>query len=189
MVCDIGGGTTEVSVISLGGIVQTTAIRLGGDEFDEAIIKHVRGKHNLSIGELTAERLKMDIGNASPEETIEKQTIKGNDALAGMPKRIEIDSQEVREALQNPIQEIIGAIKQTLGKISPELASDIADQGIVMTGGGSLLKGLPKLISRETGVPVILAENPLDCVVLGAGKWFDLMGSSDSIGLYDSFNG
>lgn len=173
MVCDIGGGTTEISVISLGGMVVTKAIRLGGDEFDEAIIKHVRSVHNLIIGEQTAEMLKMKIGNAAPEKKIEKMEIKGTDAITGLPRRLEIDSVEVREALQEPINSIIEEIKRTLGQTPPELAADIVERGIVMTGGGSLLKGLPKLISKETGVPVILAEDPLLCVANGAGMYFE----------------
>jgi rod shape-determining protein MreB len=190
MVCDIGGGTTEISVISLGGMVVTSAIRLGGDEFDEAIIKHVRSVHNLIIGEQMAERLKMEIGNASPDKIIEKVEVKGNDAITGLPRRLEIDSVEVREALKDPITQIIDEIKATLGKTPPELAADIVDRGIVMTGGGSLLKGLDKLIARETGVPAIIAERPLDCVALGAGKYFDyLKGIDSNKNIYDSLNG
>jgi rod shape-determining protein MreB len=190
MVCDIGGGTTEISVISLGGMVVTNAIRLGGDEFDEAIIKHVRSVHNLIIGEQTAERLKVEIGNASPDKTIETVEIKGTDAITGLPRRLEIDSVEVREALKDPITQIIDEIKATLGQTPPELAADIVERGIVMTGGGSLLKGLPKLISKETGVPVILAERPLDCVALGAGKYFEYAkGFDNTRSIYDSLNG
>jgi rod shape-determining protein MreB len=190
MVCDIGGGTTEISVISLGGMVVTNAIRLGGDEFDEAIIKHVRSVHNLVIGEQSAERLKIEIGNASPDKTIEKVEIKGTDAITGLPRRLEIDSVEVREALKDPITQIIDEIKITLGQTPPELAADIVERGIVMTGGGSLLKGLPKLISKETGVPVILAERPLDCVALGAGKYFEYAkGFDNARSIYDNLNG
>jgi rod shape-determining protein MreB len=190
MICDIGGGTTEISVISLGGMVVTNAIRLGGDEFDEAIIKHVRSVHNLIIGEQTAERLKIEIGNASPDKTIEKVEIKGTDAITGLPRRLEIDSVEVREALKDPITQIIDEIKTTLGQTPPELAADIVERGIVMTGGGSLLKGLPKLISKETGVPVILAERPLDCVALGAGQYFEnAKGFDNTRSIYDSLNG
>jgi len=173
MVCDIGGGTTEISVISLGGMVVTNAIRLGGDEFDEAIIKHVRSVHNLIVGEQTSETLKMSIGNAVADKQIEKMEIKGTDAITGLPRRLEIDSVEVREALQEPISAVIEEIKRTLGQTPPELAADIVERGIVMTGGGSLLKGLPKLIAKETGVPVILAEEPLLCVAKGAGKYFE----------------
>ncbi|NLJ47324.1 MAG: rod shape-determining protein [Treponema sp.] len=187
MICDIGGGTSEISVISLKGMVVTSAIRVGGDEFDAAIIKHIRNAHNLIIGEQTAERLKIDIGNASPDKIIEKVEIKGTDAITGLPRRLEIDSVEVREALQEPINQIVEEIKRTLGQTPPELAADIVERGIVMAGGGSLLKGLPKLIAKETGVPVILAERPLECVAIGAGKFFETMNSQDG-SLYGSLN-
>jgi rod shape-determining protein MreB len=173
MICDVGGGTTEISVISLGGLVVSNAIRVGGDEFDEAIIKHVRNIHNLIIGESTAENVKITIGNAAPEKKIEKIELKGTDAITGLPRRLEMDSVEVREALQEPISQVIEEIKRTLGQTPPELAADIVERGIVMTGGGSLLKGFPKLVSKETGVPVILAENPLLCVAQGAGKFLE----------------
>jgi rod shape-determining protein MreB len=175
MVCDVGGGTTEISVISLGGLVVTNAIRIGGDEFDQAVIKHVRNIHNLIIGESTAENVKITIGNASPDKKIEKMEIKGTDAITGLPRRLEMDSVEVREALQEPINAVIEEIKKTLGQTPPELAADIVERGIVMTGGGSLLKGLPKLVAKETGVPVILAEDPLLCVAKGAGKFLESM--------------
>ncbi len=173
MICDVGGGTTEISVISLGGLVVSNAIRVGGDEFDEAIIKHVRNIHNLIIGESTAENVKITIGNASPEKKSEKMEIKGTDAITGLPRRLEMDSVEVREALKEPTYQVIEEIKKTLGETPPELAADIVERGIVMSGGGSLLKGFPKLVSKETGVPVILAENPLLCVALGAGKFLE----------------
>ncbi len=171
MICDIGGGTTEISVISLGGMVVSNAIRIGGDEFDEAIIKHVRNIHNLIIGEQTAESLKITIGNAFPDKKIEKMEIKGTDAITGLPRRIELDSIEVRDALQGPINTVIEEVKRTLGQTPPELAADIVERGIVMTGGGALLKGFPKLVAKETGVPVILAEEPIMCVALGAGRF------------------
>ena len=189
MICDIGGGTTEISVISLGGMVVSKAIRIGGDEFDEAIIKHVRNVHNLIVGEQTAENLKIKIGNAIADKKIEKMEIKGTDAITGLPRRLEIDSVEVREALQEPTSAVIEEIKRTLGQTPPELAADIVERGIVMTGGGSLLKGLPKLISKETGVPVILAEDPLLCVANGAGMYFQHtkdMASSQTI--YNNLN-
>ncbi|HKK47853.1 MAG TPA: rod shape-determining protein [Alkalispirochaeta sp.] len=173
MVCDIGGGTSEISVISLGGMVVTNAIRLGGDEFDEAIIKHVRTVHNLIVGEGTAEELKKRIGNATADKKIEKMEVKGTDAITGLPRRLEIDSVEVRDALQEPITAIIEEIKRTLGQTPPELAADIVERGIVLTGGGSLLKGLDTLIANETGVPVFLAEDPMNCVALGAGMYFE----------------
>jgi rod shape-determining protein MreB and related proteins len=190
MVCDIGGGTTEISVISLGGMVVTNATRLGGDEFDEAIIKHVRSVHNLIIGEQTSENLKITIGNAYPDKKIERLEIKGTDAITGLPRRLEIDSVEVRESLQEPINAVIEEIKRTLGETPPELAADIVERGIVMTGGGSLLKGLPKLISKETGVPVILAENALLCVAMGAGMYYDHTKKSNQAGksIYNTIN-
>jgi rod shape-determining protein MreB len=172
MIVDIGGGTTEISVISLGDMVVTNAIRTAGDDFDEAIIKYVRAELNLIIGGGAAERLKIEIGNAFPEKDIERVEIKGTDASSGLPKRMEVDSDQIREALKIPVNKILDEIKTLLGKTPPELAADIVERGIVMTGGGSLLKGLPKLISKETGVSVIVAPNPLDCVALGAVKYF-----------------
>jgi rod shape-determining protein MreB len=190
MVCDIGGGTTEISVISLGGMVVTSAIRLGGDKFDEAIIRYVKQTHNLVIGGGVAERLKIEIGNASPDKEIEKVEIKGTDAITGLPRRLEIDSVQVRDALKEPITKIVDEIKATLGKTPPELAADIVERGIVMTGGGALLKGLSNLISKETGVPVFLAEQPLLCVALGAGKYFEYArGFDNTRSIYDSLNG
>ncbi len=189
MVCDIGGGTAEISVISLGGMVVTSSIRVGGDKFNEALVKHVKSVHNLIISLQAAERLKIQIGNASPDKTIEKMELKGTDAITGLPRRLEIDSVEVREALKEPVKQIVEEIKSVISQTPPELASDIIDRGIVMTGGGSMLKGLPKLISKETGVPVILVENPLECVALGAGEAFELfrdMSSDRSV--YDSLN-
>jgi len=190
MICDIGGGTSEISVISLGGMVVTSAIRIGGDEFNEAIMKHVKSVHNLVIGEQMAEKLKIEIGNASPEKVIEKMEVKGNDAITGLPRRLEVDSIEVREALKDPITAIVDEIKVTFGKTPPELAADIVDRGIVMTGGGSLLKGLDKLIAKETGVPAIIADQPEFCVALGAGKYFEYIKSAEhSKNIYDKLNG
>ena len=173
MVVDIGGGTSEMSVISLGGMVVTHAIRLGGDEFNEAIIKYVRTVHNLVIGESTAEDLKIKIGNATPEKRIEKMEIKGTEAVTGLPRRLELDNIEVREALQEPIAIIVDEIKRTLGQTPPELAADIVERGIVMTGGGALLKGFDTLITSETGVPAFRAEDPLNCVAIGAGMFYE----------------
>jgi rod shape-determining protein MreB len=190
MICDIGGGTTEISVISLGGMVVTNAIRLGGDEFDEAIIKYVRTVNNLIIGEQMAERLKIEIGNAVPDKTIEEVEVKGTNASTGLPQRFKIGSDQIREALKDPITQIVDEIKSTLGQTPPELSADIVERGIVMTGGGSLLKGLDKLIVKETGVPVFIAERPLDCVALGAGQYFDyIKGVDNSKTIYDSLNG
>ena len=189
MVCDIGGGTTEVSVISLGGMVITSSIRTGGNEFDEAIMKHIRAVHNLIIGQQTAERLKVEIGNATADKNIEKMEIKGTDAITGLPRRLEVDSVEVREALKEPITKIVEEIKKTLGRTPPELGADIVERGIVMSGGGSMLKGLQKLISKETGVPVILVEKPLECVARGAGEAFELFRNmSSNRSIYDNLN-
>jgi rod shape-determining protein MreB len=188
MIVDIGGGTSEISVISLGDMVVTNAIRTAGDDFDEAIIKYVRSELNLIIGGGGAERLKIEIGNAFPDKEIEKMEIKGTDAGSGLPRRLEIDSEQIREALKEPLSKILDEIKSILGKTPPELAADIVERGIVMTGGGSLLKGLPKLISKETGVSVILAQSPLDCVALGAGKYFDKAKGYESRSAYDSLN-
>ena len=189
MICDIGGGTAEISVISLGGMVVTSSIRVGGDKFNEALVKHVKSVHNLIISDQAAERLKIQIGNAAPDKTIEKMELKGTDAITGLPRRLEIDSVEVREALKEPVRLIVEEIKNVISQTPPELASDIIDCGIVMTGGGSMLKGLPKLISKETGVPVILVENPLECVALGAGQAFELFKDmSTDRSVYDSLN-
>ena len=162
-----------MSVISLGGMVVTNAIRIGGDEFNEAIIKHMRLVHSLIIGETTAELLKINIGNASPGEKVEKMEIKGTDAVTGLPRRLKLDSVEIREAISEPITIVLEEVKRTLGQTPPELASDIVEYGIVMTGGGALLKGFDKYISAETGVPTFLAEDPLNCVVLGAGSYYE----------------
>ena len=156
MICDIGGGTAEVSVISLGGMVVTHSIRVGGDKFDEAIEKHIRQHHNLIIGRTAAERLKIQIGNAAPEKTIEKMELKGTDAITGLPRRMEIDSVEVREALKEPVTKIVEEIKIVLSETPASLAADIMEKGIVMTGGGSMLRKLDTLISKETGVPVFV---------------------------------
>ena len=189
MVCDIGGGTTEVSVISLGGMVITSSIRTGGNEFDEAIMKHVRSVHNLIIGQGQAERLKIEIGSAMADKNIDKMEIKGTDAITGLPRRLEVDSVEVRDALKEPITKIVEEIKKTLSRTPPELAADIVERGIVMTGGGSMLKGLLKLISKETSVPVILVEKPLECVAVGAGQAFELFKDiSSNRSIYDSLN-
>lgn len=191
MVCDIGGGTTEVSVISLGGMVVTSSIRVGGDKFDEAIVKHILSVYNLKIGLQAAEHVKIQIGNASGDgsSTNEKMEIRGTDAITGLPRRLEIDSLEVREALREPVSKIVDEVKRTLRRTPPELNSDIIERGIVMTGGGSMLKGLPKLISKETGVPVFLVDNPSECVALGAGEAFEMFKDmSTDRSVYDNLN-
>lgn len=175
MIVDIGGGTTEVSVISLGGMVISNSIRVGGDDFDESIMQHVKKVHNLIIGERTSEIVKVTIGNAYPDKdkNIETMDIKGRDAISGLPRILEMDSVEIRECLQEPINQVLEVVRSTLDQTPPELAADIVERGIVMTGGGSLLKGLSTFLSKETGVPVLLAENPLTCVVVGAGRFLE----------------
>ena len=170
MVVDIGGGTSEVAVISLGGIVAAKSVRVGGDAFDNAIIQYIKKKYNLLIGERTAENIKMNIGSAFPLETEETMEIKGRNLLNGLPENIEISSVEIREALGDALSSVIDAVKVTLEKTPLELAADIIDQGIMLTGGGALLRGLDRLISQETGMPVHIAESPLDCVAEGTGK-------------------
>ena len=191
MICDIGGGTTEVSVISLGGMVVTKAIRVGGDKFDEAIVNFIKKTHNLKIGPYAAERLKIQIGNAVADKdgTIETMEVRGNDAITGLPKRQVVDSVEIREALKDAVNQIVELIKVTLSETPPELAADIVERGIVMSGGGSMLKGLPKLIAKETQVPVFLVEKPLECVALGAGQAFELFKDmSTDRSVYDNLN-
>lgn len=170
MVVDIGGGTTEVAVISLGGIVTSRSIRIAGDEMDEAVTQYIKRMYNLAIGERTAEQMKMEIGSAVPMEKVENLEIRGRDLVSGLPKTITVSSDEVAEALSDTVNAIVDAVKVTLEKCPPELAADIMDRGIVLTGGGGLLRNLDKLLSRETGMPVMVAENPLDCVAIGTGR-------------------
>ena len=171
MIVDIGGGTSEVAIISLGGIVTCKSLRVAGDELDQAIISYIKKEYNLMIGERTAEKCKIELGSAFESEEEEKSmSIRGRDLITGLPKIIEITETEIRIALKEPIYGIIEAIKTTLEKTPPELASDIIDRGIMLAGGGALLKGLDKLINYETHMPVHIADNPLDCVALGAGK-------------------
>ncbi|PYG87287.1 rod shape-determining protein MreB [Ruminiclostridium sufflavum DSM 19573] len=173
MVVDIGGGTSEVAVISLGGIVTSKSLRVAGDELDDAIAHYIKKEYSLMIGERSAEQIKVTIGGAFPKTKEEKMEIRGRDLITGLPKNIEITSTEINEALKEPVNSIIDSIKFTLEKTPPELASDIMDKGIMLTGGGALLDGLDKLIMHETGMPVSIAENPLDCVALGTGKVLD----------------
>ncbi len=173
MIVDIGGGTSEVAVISLGGIVTSKSLRIAGDEFDEAIVHYVKKEYNLMIGERTAEEIKMTIGAAYPKPKEEYKDVRGRDLITGLPKNLSISSAEIMEALKEPINSIVDSIKYTLEKTPPELASDIMDRGIMLAGGGALLSGLDKLINEETGMSVMVAENPLDCVAIGAGKVLD----------------
>lgn len=170
MIVDIGGGTSEVAVISLGGIVTSRSVRIAGDAFDTAIINYIKKKYNLLIGERTAENVKIAIGSAFPMEQESQMDIKGRNLLNGLPENITVSSAEVREALAEPLSHVIEAIKVTLEKTPPELAADIIDQGITLAGGGALIRGLDKLINKETGMPVNIADSPLDCVANGTGK-------------------
>ena len=172
MVVDIGGGTTDVATISLGGIVSSRSIRVAGDKFDEAIINHLRQNFNLLIGERTAEAMKIQIGSASVEKAkdIDGMTVRGRDLLSGLPKTIEISATDIASAIHENVLDIITAIKETLEETSPEIAADVIDHGIVLTGGGALLRHLPDVISDETKVPVFIAQDPLDCVAIGTGE-------------------
>jgi rod shape-determining protein MreB len=170
MVVDIGGGTTEVAVISLGGIVTSQSIRIGGDELDQAIITFGKKEYSLMLGERTAEEIKMTLGSAFPAEDEPHAEIRGRDLVSGLPKTVVISSAEIRRAIEEPVNLIIDAVKNTLDKCPPELAGDVMDRGIALTGGGALLRGLESRIREETGMPVEVADNPLDSVVLGTGK-------------------
>ncbi len=187
MIVDIGGGTSEVAVISLCGVVTSRSVRVAGDEFDLSIINYIKKKYNLLIGERTAETIKVSIGSAYPMEEEAELEIKGRNLLTGLPENITITSYEIREALSEPLSHIVEAIKVTLERTPPELAADIIDSGITLAGGGAQLKGLDRLISDETGIPVYIAEHPLDCVVDGTGKLLenieelhDVLNSGDS---------
>lgn len=176
MIVDIGGGTTEVAVISLSGIVYSLSTRVGGDKMDEAIIQYIKRKYNLLIGERTAEVIKMTIGNAYPENEIRTIEVKGRDLVTGIPKTVDVSSEEAREALSEPINAIVEAVKITLERTPPELGADIVDKGIVLAGGGALLKGLDILLREATGLPIIIADDPLTAVAMGAGKVLDQIG-------------
>ncbi|MFA8439983.1 rod shape-determining protein [Pueribacillus sp. YX66] len=170
MVVDIGGGTTEVAIISLGGIVTSRSIRVAGDEMDGAIIQYIKKKYNLMIGERTAETLKMEIGSASISDDLGEMEIRGRDLVTGLPKTISITGKEVAEALNETVSNIIDTVKITLENTPPELAADIMDRGIVLTGGGALLRNLDRVLSEETNMPVVVAEEPIECVAIGTGK-------------------
>ncbi|HLB05929.1 MAG TPA: rod shape-determining protein [Thermodesulfobacteriota bacterium] len=173
MIVDIGGGTTEVAIISLSGIVYSLSTRVGGDKMDEAIIQYIKRKYNLLIGERTAEVIKITLGNAYPENEIRTLEVKGRDLVTGIPKTVDVSSEEIREALSEPINAIVEAVKVALERTPPELGADIVDKGIVLAGGGALLKGLDILLREETGLPIIIADDPLSAVVMGAGKALD----------------
>jgi rod shape-determining protein MreB len=173
MIVDVGGGTTEVAVISLGGIVYSHSIRIGGDTMDKAIIEHIKKHYSLLVGERTAEEIKKQLGSALIEDNDLTMMVRGRDVLAGVPRNIEVESREIVEALQVPVYAIVEAIKMSLERTPPELASDIVDRGIMLSGGGSLLKNLSNLVQKETGVPVHMSADPLCGTVLGAGKVLD----------------
>lgn len=181
MIVDIGGGTTEVAVISLGGIVTARSVRIAGDEIDEAIVSYVRRTYNLHIGDRTAEAAKFEVGSAFPTGNERSMDVRGRDLISGLPRSATITSQEIREAIMDPINAIVEAVKVTLEGTPPELSSDIYERGIVLAGGGALLEGLDLLISRETSMPVYIAPDPLCCVVLGTGKCLEEIDSNPAL--------
>jgi rod shape-determining protein MreB len=174
MILDIGGGTSEVAVVSLNGIVYAASMRMGGDKFDEAIIQYVRRNYGVLIGEATAERVKIEIGTAYPGAQVRETFVRGQNLSEGFPRGFTLNSNEVHEALQEPLQGIVGMVKQALEQTPPDLGSDVADFGIVLTGGGALLRDIDKLIMEETGIPVVIADDPLTCVVRGGGRILEL---------------
>ncbi|MCH9643633.1 MAG: rod shape-determining protein [Gammaproteobacteria bacterium] len=180
MVVDVGGGTTEVAIISLNGIVYAESVRIGGDRFDEAIISYVRRNYGSLIGETTAERIKQDIGTAYPSSEVRELDVRGRNLAEGVPRSFTLDSNEILEALQEPLSGIIGAVKAALEQAPPELAADIAERGMVLTGGGALLKDLDRLLMEETGLPVVVADDPLTCVARGGGRALDMMRNTRS---------
>ncbi|MBT3815993.1 MAG: rod shape-determining protein, partial [Methylococcales bacterium] len=182
MVLDIGGGTSEVAVISLNGIVYSASVRIGGDRFDEAIINYVRRNYGTLIGEATAERIKQEIGSAYPGNEISEIEVKGRNLAEGIPRSFTLNSNEMLEALQEPLAGIVGAVKVALEQTPPELGADVAERGIVLTGGGALLKDIDRLISEETGLPVLIANDPLTCVARGGGKILEMMDDKNMIG-------
>jgi len=185
MVVDIGGGTSEVAVISLNGIVYAESVRIGGDRFDEAIVSYVRRQYNMLIGEATAERIKQEIGAAFPGPEVQEIDVVGRHLAAGVPRNFTMNSNEILDALQEPLAGIVKAVKQALERTPPELGSDVAERGIVLTGGGALLRDLDKLISEETGLPVIIADDPLTCVARGGGMLLDMLDRQGDIYLMD----
>ena len=182
MVIDIGGGTTEIAVISLNGVVYSQSVRVGGDRFDDSIIAYVRRTQGSLIGDTTAERIKQEIGAAFPSDVVKEIDVRGRNLAEGIPRSFTLNSHEILEALQEPLQIIVQSVKGALEQTPPELAADIAESGIVLTGGGSLLQGLDQLLANETGLPVIIAEDPLTCVARGGGKALEMM---DNMGLSD----
>ena len=175
MVLDVGGGTSEVAVISLNGIVYAASVRLGGDRFDEAITNYVRRNYGILIGEATAERIKHEVGSAYPGQEVLEISVKGRNLSEGVPRSFTLNSNEILEALQEPLQGIVGAVKAALEQTPPELGADVAERGMVLTGGGAMLRDIDKLLSEETGLPVVLADDPMTCVARGGGRVLELM--------------
>jgi rod shape-determining protein MreB len=175
MVVDVGGGTTEVGVISLGGLVYAGSVRVGGDKFDEAIINYIRRNYGMLIGEATAELIKQDIGSAFPGSEVREKEVKGRNLAEGIPRSFTVSSNEILEALTEPLNSIVSAVKIALEQTPPELAADIAEKGMVLTGGGALLRDIDRLLMEETGLPVVVADDPLTCVVRGSGMALELM--------------
>ena len=170
MVVDIGGGTSEVAVISLGGIVTSLSVRVGGDELDNSIIQYIKKEYSLMLGERTAEEIKVAVGSAFPKPDEPHAEIRGRDLVTGLPRTIVVSAEEIRRAMDEPVNAIVDAVKATLDRTPPELSGDIMDRGVVLTGGGALLQGLGERLRHETGMPIIVAERPLECVALGSGK-------------------
>ncbi len=188
MIIDIGGGTTEVAVISLSGVVYSNSTRVGGDKMDEAIINYVKRKYNLLIGERSAEKIKIQIGTAYPTDNIESMEVKGRDLVLGVPKTLELKSEEVREALAEPVNAIVESVKMALEKTPPELSADIVDKGIVLVGGGAMLANLDVLLRETTGLPVMLAEDPLTAVAIGTGRILDEIGLLKEVTIQSSIS-
>lgn len=184
MVLDIGGGTAEVAIISLNGIVYANSVRVGGDRFDDAIINYVRRNYGILIGEATAERIKKEIGSAYPGDEVREISVKGRNLSEGVPRSFSLNSNEILEALQEPLQGIVGAVKGALEQTPPELGADVAERGIVLTGGGALLRNIDKLLMEETGLPVVVSEDPLTCVARGGGRALELM-DEQGIGVFN----
>jgi len=175
MVLDIGGGTTEVAIISLNGIVYSDSVRIGGDRFDEAIVNYVRRNYGTLIGEATAERIKQEIGCAYPGNEVREMEVRGRNLAEGVPRSFTLNSNEILEALQEPLSGIVDAVKNALENTPPELGSDVAERGMVLTGGGALLRDIDRLMMEETGLPVIIAEDPLTCVARGGGRYLEMI--------------